>query len=135
MSDFEQTPFTKEEGIMAGRLFIWAIIIALIVGVMAIVTYSFYPALLGIEREAFVQSHQYVEARHSAIFTYYDEYSGLSTQIAQLKGDTTNDHTTVITAMESQQSAILMQIRNEARKLPEGEVPAEITNLLNPNSN
>ncbi|HBK35258.1 hypothetical protein A2239_02415 [Candidatus Uhrbacteria bacterium RIFOXYA2_FULL_40_9] len=132
MSDPEKTPFTHEEGVMAGRIIIWTVIIAVCFGIFAVVIYSFYPALLGIEREAFQKSHQYVEARNTALFTYYDEYTNLGTQIAQLKADTNQDHATEISAMNMQRAALLSRIRNEARKLPDGEVPSEITSLLNP---
>ncbi len=129
--DPDKTPFTRTEAVWAGRWIIWSVIAAVCCGIAAVVLYSFYPALLGIEHDAFKASHQYIENGKTAIYTYYDGYTELSTKIAELE-DKDGDYTKQIAGMQAQQKAMLLQMRNEARSLPADEVPPEISSLLNP---
>jgi len=76
------------------------------------------PLWLSLEREADVNSHQYVEARKTEVLTNIQKYDELSTRITQ-----NQSNTKVVEALRMQQRSLKMKIKNALVKIPRESRP------------
>lgn len=77
------------------------------------------PVWLGFEREAAVESHQYIEARKTEVITDIQKHDELTTNIAKFEG---NDK--VVSGLKSQQKSLEHKIQAALSKIPKDEWPA-----------
>ena len=82
------------------------------------------------EREATKHTHQYIESSRSRLMKSAETYTANGTKILQYEA-APGDYAKVIKGLRAQQLAILASIKEEVGRLPEKEVPEEITKILN----
>ncbi len=92
-------------------------------------SYEFYPDILGLKREAVVNSHQYIEASRSKLSKLATEYRSASVDIATYKS-AEGDFEELIEQLTAQKIAIKDQIKTEVTKIPENEIPSEVVRIL-----
>lgn len=103
-----------------GRGFLfWAILIIGVSIAGTTLTYCMKPVWFGMEREAAVESHQYVEARKTEIVTNIQKHDELGVRIAQNEGNTK-----VVEALEMQQRSLKKKIQLAMSKITEDSWPA-----------
>lgn len=111
------------------------ILLVVAIGVGTLLWFTvFAKPIADAERAAVKHSHQYIESSRSRIMKFAETYETTGTKIlqyeaAQVSGQ--GEYTKVITGLRAQQLAVLAQIKEEVGRLPEGEVPSEITKILN----
>lgn len=94
----------------------------------------FKKPIMDAEREVTKHSHQYIESSRSKLIKFAETYTTTGSQILQYEAAQANgqgDYTEVIRGLRAQQLAVLANIKEEAGRLPEKEVPKEITKILN----
>ena len=112
-----------------------AVVLVIAVGVSVLLWYTvFAKPIADAEREAIKHTHQYIESSRSRLMKFAETYTTTGTQIlqyeaAQARGQ--GDYVKVIEGLRAQQLAVLAQIKEEVGRLPEKEVPKEITKILN----
>ena len=112
-----------------------AILLVVAAGVSVLLWYTvFAKPIADAEREAIKHTHQYIESSRSRLMKFAETYTTTGTQIlqyeaAQARGQ--GDYVKVIEGLRAQQLAVLAQIKEEVGRLPEKEVPKEITKILN----
>lgn len=110
------------------------ILIVCAVGVAALLWYTvFAKDVADAERDALKHTHQYIESSVSRLMNFATTYTATGAEIlkyeaAQNAGQ--GDYVKVIEGLRAQQLAVLGSIKKEVGRLPEGEVPAEITKIL-----
>lgn len=110
----------REEARAAGSVIAWAVLIVLIGALVTAVGWYTKPFWLGLERKAYTASHQYVEARKTAISNYAAEYRGAGCPDAS--------------SSRVQCTAIADRIRAEVDKLPSDvPTPRSATKILEEN--
>lgn len=83
------------------------------------------PYWLGLERKAFVASHQYVESRRTELVQMHTQITGIDRSIArpglsaQLKQ-----------SLGAQRLAIIARMRNAAAEIPEDSIPPVVVRFL-----
>jgi len=82
------------------------------------------PAFLGFEREAFVESHQYVEAHKDSLLTNIEEYDELEAEIAKYEQDEANEK--IVAGLRAQQKSLKKRIRASLAKIPQEHHPADV---------
>lgn len=105
--------------VVAGRGYLfWCILVFGSMLAMTTLTYCMRPHWIGMEREADVASHQYVEARKTEVLTNIQAYDELGTRIVQNEG---NDRVT--DALKMQQGSLKKKIKNALAKIPKDTWP------------
>lgn len=122
---------TPSKGEVTGSIFgitrgvFWLLILMLTVGGVGTGVWMVKPYWLGLERQAYVASHQYVEAQRAAMITIHTQIIGIDPQLvrsdlsAQLKQ-----------ALVTQRSALIARLRELAVKVPSDAVPPSVIRLL-----
>ena len=103
-----------------------AILVGLVVigwGLMAANIVSF-----GIQREATQQSQPYTETKVSLLHKLHNDYLQLTTEIAELKSDSSNQE--IIQGKEAQKKNIVKRMKSEAQLISQSEVPDSIKVFL-----
>lgn len=82
---------------------------------------------MDIEREVVQHSRQFVDSKQAKLQNLYTKYTNLQTKAieASMAGATK-----AMEAMESQQMAILSQMKREAMNIPSHKVPLEVQRLI-----
>lgn len=107
---------------VAWRIFFYAAIFIVIGAVATGFAYWLKPVWLGFERKAFVESHQYIEARQASIQTLKTELADVETKIAEYTAaNEGGQYNQVLTNLRSQKEAIKRRIAAENAKLPADE--------------
>lgn len=105
--------------------------IAVVVAFMAICSAAYLIAMPTFRNwwiKSFRSSNQYVTTKQTLLFTLYDEYERVETEIAELSTDESNS--TLIEALRGQQKSILLRMRQEASLLQPDQVPYTIKTFL-----
>ena len=103
----------------------WLLILMLTVGGVGTGVWMVKPYWLGLERQAYVASHQYVEAQRAAMISMHTQITGINSSIArpglsaQLKA-----------ALGTQKAALIARLREAAAKVPSDAVPPSVIRLL-----
>jgi len=111
-----------------------AIVVVLAVGIAMLVWYTaFERPIEDAKRDAIKHSHAYIEASRSRLLKYATEYRTVDTQIlqyeaAQKAGEV--DYSKIIADLRNQQNACMQQIEEEVQRIPSGEVPESVQELL-----
>lgn len=113
-------------------LFIVIVIFCVIaVGVGMLLWYTvFAKPIADAEREATKHTHQYIESSISRLMNFAKDYTTNGAKILQYEA-APGDYAKVIEGLRAQQLAVLASIKEEVGRLPENEVPKEITKILN----
>ena len=83
------------------------------------------PYWLGLERQAYVASHQYVEARRTSLITLLTQVQGIDTTV---KGQELTP--AMHNALRRQKSGLVDRMRTAAAEIPADAVPAAVTRYL-----
>ncbi len=122
---------TPSKGEVTGSIFgitrgiFWLVVVMLTIGAVGTGVWMVKPYWLGLERQAYVASHQYVEARRAEMMTMHTQVLGINTSIArpgtsaQLKA-----------SLGIQKAALLARLREAAAKVPADAVPPAVIRLL-----
>jgi len=111
-----------------------AIVVVLAVGIAMLVWYTaFERPIEDAKRDAIKHSHAYIEASRSRLLKYAKEYRTAGTQIlqyeaAQKAGEV--DYSKIIADLRNQQNACMEQMKEEAQRIPQNEVPESVRKLL-----
>ena len=92
-------------------------------------SYEFYPDILHMKRSAVVNSHQYIESSRSKLSKLASEYRGAEVDIQTYKA-AEGDYEKIINGFIAQKAALKGQIRLEAGKISEEEIPFEVIKIL-----
>ena len=111
-------------GMLVLKIFLWLTFMG-----VSWLGYQFYPDILGMKREAVVNSHQYIEASRSKLSKLATEYRSASVDIATYKS-AEGDFEELIGQLTAQKIAIKDQIKTEVTKIPENEIPSEVVRIL-----
>ena len=107
----------------AGRGFLFWIVLIVLVGIGVTYTHAcLRPTWLGYERKAYVESHQYVEARKNEVLTNVTKYDELTTEIAKYERGG-QDNTKIIAGLKAQQQSLKNKIKAALAKIPREEWP------------
>lgn len=105
---------------------VFSIIIAILsVGSLLVQKYT-YPWWLSIQRSSVEQSKSFTDSNNNMLETYVLEYSRLDTKIAEAQGDTT-----LISAYQAQQNAILGKMCRQISTMASGTVNSGVSQFLN----
>ena len=85
---------------------------------------SMKPAWLGMEREAFVESHQYVESQRDSLLTNIEKYDELEADIAKYEED--GGHDKIGSGLKLQQKSLAARIRDSLSKIPAEHHPENV---------
>lgn len=109
------------------------ILIVVAIGVGSLLWFTvFAKPIADAERDAIKHTHQYIESSRSRLMKFAETYTSTGTKILQYEAAQDADqYAKVIEGLRAQQLAVLAQIKEEVGRLPEKEVPAEITKILN----
>lgn len=91
--------------------------------------YEFYPDILGMKRKAVVNSHQYIEASRSKLSKLASEYRAAEVDIQTYKA-ADGDYDKIVEGLVAQKTALKDQIKTEAIKIPEEELPQQVIKIL-----
>ncbi len=119
MSTYDDLDFHATAG--RGFLF-WVILVTAAVVGMTFVHYWLQPTWLGYEHKAFVESHQYIEARKTELLTNIEKYDDLTVQIAKYE-QSPDKYVNIITGLKAQQRSLARKIRAALTKIPKTEHP------------
>lgn len=117
----------RDHVVAAGCTGFWAAWIFILLAVLAVAALYLQPTLLDLERENIQHSRQYITTQRSALMRYYHEYGELDVQISQLDSESQAGQ---ITAMQSQQRRLLLEMDELASTIPADEVPNDVAALL-----
>lgn len=84
------------------------------------VVYAMKPTWLGFEHKAFVESHQYVEARKTEVINDIEKYHELDARINRYEQ---NGNEKVAKSLRMQQRSLARKIRKALNQIPESEHP------------
>lgn len=117
MHDFE------EHGTISviGQMHFWIIFATAITAITLAMVMK--PVWLGFEREAFVESHQYVESHKDKLMTDIEEYDGLEAQIRIYEE---SGSSRIVEGLRMQQSSLKKRIRASLAKIPEQHHPSNV---------
>lgn len=98
-----------------------------LLGVGLIVATSFgvailRPTWLSMERDAYVESHQYVESQMTQLLTNIEKYDELEAEI--LKYEKSGDHK-IVAGLRMQQRSLKKRIRASLGKIPPDQHPSD----------
>ena len=114
-----------------GKITAWAIGLTVVSCCCVIVALMFKPAFLGFERQAYKQSHQYVETKESQLLQWVDEYYALGAEIAKYQADNEDEHYNIVIAgLQSQQLSLETRIEIEAQRIPDGALPPSVEDFI-----
>ena len=117
MDEFEDDVF------FVRKFLFWAILVGAVSVSATYVHYWLQPTWLGYERKAFVESHQYVEARKTEILTNMEKYDELTVDIAKYE-QAPGDNSQIIAGLKAQQRSLAAKIRAALANLPKDAWPA-----------
>ena len=117
---------TCERGIMKRYILYSILVLIILVGLFWGLTAANI-ITLGIQREATQHSQPYTETKVSLLYSLYNDWLELDAEIAEFK---VLGETDIVKAKQSQQKALIRQMKEEANYIPDGEVPAEIKSFL-----
>jgi len=86
------------------------------------------PYWLGLERQAYTASHQYVEARKTALLDLASEVEKINTAIART---VVGNRGQLKRALAGQRTALVDRMKTEAAKIPADAVPARVYRIIN----
>lgn len=95
--------------------------------------YYLQPAWLGLERQAFVASHQYIEGKRAMLLKLASEYDDNAVEAERLRAADPVKYKDTLRGMRNQQDSLLARIRGEASLLRYNEVPEPVRRLLSSN--
>lgn len=105
------------------------------IGIAMLVWYAgFERPIQDAKRDAIKHSHAYIEASRSRMLKFAQEYKTAGTQILQYEAAQKagqEDYSEIISGLRSQQKACMQQIKEEAQRVPQDEVPESVQELLN----
>ena len=111
------------------------IFLVVALGVGTLVWYiGFERPIQDAKRDAIKHSHAYIEASRSRMLKYVQEYATAGTQILQYEAAQKagqEDYSEIISGLRSQQKACMQQIKEDAERIPQDEVPESVRELLN----
>jgi len=113
---------------ISSRLFWYSMLVVIIIIFATTALLQMKPEWLGYEREAYTSSHQYIEGHQTAMMQIASEIRQLDSRIASLEegsGETELSH-----RLGLQRGALVSQLRMEAARLPDAEVPSEVRTIL-----
>lgn len=100
---------------------IWYFALFLFLGIVATsVTLAMQPTWIGFEHKAFVESHQYVEARKTEVINDIEKYHELDARINRYEQ---NGNEKVAKSLKMQQRSLARKIRKALNQIPESEHP------------
>ncbi len=113
----------KEHGTILGigAIYVW-VGIGIVVMATTLIMYI-KPVWLGMEREAFVESHQYVESHKDKLMASIEEYDELEMEIAKYE-QADGDNEKIIEGMRQMQWSLSTRIRNSLSKIPKEHHPS-----------
>jgi len=111
------------------------ILLVAAIGTAVLLWYTVYAKPIeDAKRDVTKHTHQYIESSRSRLMKFAETYTTTGSQILQYEAAQANgqgDYVKVIKGLRAQQLAVLAQIKEEVGRLPEKEVPKEITKILN----
>ncbi len=103
----------------------WLIVVMLTIGAVGTGVWMVKPYWLGLERQAYVASHQYVEAQRAAMITMHTQVLGIDASLVR-PGVSVATRATLST----QKAALIARLREAAAKVPADAVPPAVIRLL-----
>lgn len=82
------------------------------------------PTWLGMEREAFVESHQYIESHRDKLLTDISKYDELGSEIAKYEED--GGHDKIVSGLKMQKKSLSSRIRDSLSKIPAEHHPENV---------
>lgn len=110
---------SNEEAKGIGRVWLYTIIGVLLLAFVTLFwAFQIRPQTIAAERDAMVNSHQYVEARRTEILNNLEQCAQIDVQIAEYS--LSEENAPVVEALRSQRHAIAARISRAASLLPMG---------------
>jgi len=97
--------------------------------VVSYVGYELLPGILLLKREAVVNSHQYIESSRSKLSKIASEYRAAEVEIEKFKV-ADKDYSKIIDGLIAQKGVLKEEMKLEASKLPENEIPNQVITIL-----
>ena len=97
--------------------------------VVSYVGYELLPGILLLKREAVVNSHQYIESSRSKLSKIASEYRDAEVEIEKFKV-ADKDYSKIIDGLIAQKGVLKEEMKLEASKLPENEIPNQVITIL-----
>lgn len=117
----------KDQIKYTSNVFVYVVIVFVIGVVLTFATWKLKPVWLGLERQAFKASHQYIDTRVTELSTYSTQYRELSVRINQ------TDNIGLSNSLKAQQKALLVQIKESIERIPVDEIPESVKSILKEN--
>lgn len=111
-------------GVILTRGWFWLAMVVLTVFVLGTGYWMAKPYWLGLERQAYVASHQYVESQRTAMLD-------LAAQVEKLDARLTTATGAQKSALASQRIALVDRIKAAADKIPADAIPPRINRIIN----
>jgi len=120
----------KEMPFTLWTFFKWMLGIIIVVAVL-----GFFAQMLGIisiniEREKVQHSQPYVETKATLLLKLHSDWNQLESEITQLRVDDPDGNNEIIVAKKSQQKSIVKRMQEEATRIPDGKIPADVKEFL-----
>ena len=120
----------KEDAEFSVR-FVWYAFLGFVVfAAIGFGVYALEPTWLGLERQNFVNSHQYIEGKRTLLLKLASEYDENSTEIARYQAKDSEKYKEVIQGLNNQQESLYSRIKEESQLLPDKEVPDEVKKII-----
>lgn len=100
----------------------WVLGVILVTGT-TFFTVMLKPQWLGFEREAYVESHQYVESQKSQLLTNIEKHDELEAEISKYEKIGEDK---IIPNLRMQQDSLKKKIRASLEKIPEDQQPSNV---------
>jgi len=113
----------------SGSLVWYSVLILAILVVATFATYSLKPTWLGMEREAYKASHQYIESKQTMLLNLAEKFRELEVDIIRYE-QAEGDNSEIIDGLEAQKTSLLFRMRKESERLPDNELPESVRKIL-----
>jgi len=120
---------------VAKPILFWSLVAFGISVAVTLALLALKPTFLSMEREAYQNSHQYVDAHATAINKLVTSITQTETKIAKYTAEMKAggaDYTQVIEGLRAQKAAFINEINQKAATMPDGEIPSAALPYLTP---
>ena len=135
MDEFSEATSVRNHMRATKPVLYWVIVLTVIGMGLTALGYATKPLWLSMEREAYQNSHQYVDAHTTAINKLATSIAQADTKIAKYTAEMNAggpNYTQVIEGLKAQKSAFMTEINQKAATMPRGEIPNSALPYLTP---